>query len=425
MARGITRIKRGRIPVLICITAFLTVISGDGGFSAFAATAAITSPSLQDQIDANGQQVTDLSRKIAEYEAQLTKIGADKKTLKNAIAVLTVQRTEVEARISITQKQISITKLQIQQFGSDITNTQQTIAKNQGALGVYLRTLQKADGQSSLEQMLASGTLAEAWNDINSIVEIQGAVQGNLHALQTLKGKLSDSQNASKQKADTLTAQKQSLASQQASLAVTAQSKSELLTETNNEESKYQALLSEAKAQLASFTAFAQNAGGKGLLVNQTSCDIWGCYYNQRDAAWGISPLNGTEYTLADAGCLVTSMAMVMTHYGYSKVTPATINADSGNFAAYYPAFLLSTIRVAGVTATRKAAAIDATLASGNPVIVGLHAFGGTHFLVLTSGKRGSYMMRDPWFPNSKDVSFSSRYTIREIYEINKVVING
>ena len=54
----------------------------------------------------------------------------------------------------------------------------------------------------------------------------------------------------------------------------------------------------------------------------------------------GKNPLNGTKYNLASDGCLVTSMAMVMTHYGYKDVTPVTINSDPKNFAAYYPAYL-------------------------------------------------------------------------------------
>ena len=202
-------------------------------------------------------------------------------------------------------------------------------------------------------------------------------------------------------------------------------SKSELLTATKAEESNYEKLLAAAEAELNSFSAFAQNAGGSKLLVNQTVCDSWGCYYNQRDALWGNNPLDGTRYKLASDGCLVTAVAMVMTHYGYRDVTPATINSNPDNFASYYPAYLLTSINVDGVTATRKVAAIDATLATGNPVIVGLYAYGGTHFVVLVSGKRGNYVMRDPYVANGKDISFSAHYSLRRIFAVTKVVIGS
>jgi hypothetical protein len=197
------------------------------------------------------------------------------------------------------------------------------------------------------------------------------------------------------------------------------------LAETNNKESTYQSLLAQAKAQLQSFSNFTKNAGGSGLLSNQTVCDSWGCYYNQRDSAWGNDPLDGTAYTLASEGCLVTAMAMVMTHYGYRSVTPVTINSDPTNFAAYFPAFLLYTISAAGVTATRKTAEIDATLATGNPVVIGMDAYGGTHFVVLISGSNGNYIMRDPYIPNGKDISFSSHYSLAQIYSITSVTITS
>jgi hypothetical protein len=116
---------------------------------------------------------------------------------------------------------------------------------------------------------------------------------------------------------------------------------------------------------------------------------------------------------------------MVMTHYGYKNVTPATINSDSSNFAAYYPAYLLTTINVSGITATRTTTAIDSTLSTGTPVIIGMNVSGGTHFVVLVSGSKGNYIMRDPYIANGKDINFSSHYSVREIYSIARVVIGS
>ena len=100
-----------------------------------------------------------------------------------------------------------------------------------------------------------------------------------------------------------------------------------------------------------------------------------------------------------------------------------SINANPENFAAYYPAYLLYTIYVDGVSATRTTSAIDATLSTGDPVVVGVHAYGGTHYVVLTSGRAGSYLMRDPYIANAKDVSFSAHYSLRNIFGISKVVV--
>ena len=421
-----------RLIKTVAILSFVLVgllIAGRINLAALVASAATasanTDATLQAQIDVNNQQITDLNKKIAEYQTQLTKIGADKKTLQSAINSLTAQRGKIETQISVTQRQINTTQLQIQQLGSDISDTKKTINQNQIALSESLRNLQKADNQSLIAQILSENNVTDEWNDIGAMSQIQDAINDKVDSLKGQEAKLAASQDASKQKQNTLTTQKQLLTSQQNSLMATKKSKDQLLVLTKAQESKYQALLKTAKAQLASFSAFSQNAGGSGLLSNQTSCDAWGCYYNQRDSLWGNNSLNGTEYRLASDGCLVTSMAMVLTHYGHPSVTPQTINSNPDNFATYYPAYLMFTVYVDGATATRKTATIDATLATGNPVIVGLHAYGGTHFVVLTSGKGGKYLMRDPYLANAKDVNFSDHYSVKNIYEVNKVSVTG
>ncbi len=318
-----------------------------------------------------------------------------------------------------------------------MSTAKQTIATDQASLGGYLRSLQKADDKPLIIQMLSSGSLVAVWDDINATLKMQNAVQNQMQALRIQENNLADSQVASKQKQKTLTSQKQTLTAQQQSLVATEQSKAQLLTETKSQESTYQKLLTAAQAELNSFSTFTQNAGGSKLLTNQTICDASGCYYNQRDAAWGADALDGTKYTLASAGCLIASVAMVLTHYGYKDVTPATINADPDNFAAYSPDLLLATISVDGVTVTRKATSvrgataarkitvIDAMLATGHPAIVGMNALGGTHFVVLTSGSSGNYLMQDPYVTNGDNISFSSHYSLKEIYSVAKIVISS
>lgn len=406
--------------------AVVAVVRGLPTALAQATTAASTSSSsLQAELDANNQQIANLNQQIANYQAELLQVGANKKTLQEAINALDLQRNEVQAQVKDTQLQINATQLQIQQLGGEITNTGATIATEQEAIADELRILQKDETQPLIMQLLSSNDIVEAWSDTNATLQIQEAIQNKMEDLQTQEADLSTSQAASEQKQSTLASQQQSLASQQQSLTATEQSKSQLLTETNSQEATYEKLLDAAEAQLQSFSAFTQNAGGAGILGNQTVCDGWGCYYNQRDSAWGSDKLDGTNYTLASDGCLVTAMAMVYTHYGYRSVTPISINSNPNNFAAYYPASLLITIDVNGVSATRKTTTIDATLATGNPVIVGLNAYGGTHFVVLVSGSKGNYIMRDPYITDGNDISFSDHYSLREIFGISKVMITS
>jgi peptidoglycan hydrolase CwlO-like protein len=414
-----------RFYTLIVFFALTIIIAGSLNiFYVNAATITNATSSLQSQVDSYNQQIVTLNQQIANYQAQLKKIGSDKKTLQSAINTLDLQRKTLETQAEVTQRQIDATQIQIQQIGGEITDTENTIQREQAALVPYLRDLQKNDNKPLIIQLLSSNTITDAWNDLSANLQVQEGIQNKMKELQVQKDSLNNSKNNSQIKQAILTSQKQLLSSQQKSLLITEQAKSQLLAETKMQESAYQKLLAAAEAQLKSFSAFVQNAGGSKLLGSQTVCDAWGCYYSQRDSAWGNDSLNGTKYTLASDGCLVTSMAMVMTHYGYRKVTPVTINSNPANFATYYPAYLLYTIEVDGVSATRKSASIDATLATGNPVIVGINAYGGTHFVVLVSGSKGNYIMRDPYLEDGKDVSFTAHYSLRSIFSITKVVIN-
>lgn len=388
-----------------------------------AQTATSTPGNLQNQINAQNQQIGIINQQIAQYQIELNKIGSDKKTLQDAINALNIQRSKVQAQISLTQHQIDNTKLQIVQLGVGIATTQDTISKNQIALGASLKGLEIIDEQPFILQVLGSNVM-DVWTDVDATSQIMNAIRNNMHTLQAQKASLANSQVASKQKQNSLTSQKTLLTTQQQDLNQTKQLKNQLLAQTKAQESIYQNLIAQAKAELNSFSTFTQSAGGSKLLYNQTSCDAWGCYYNQRDSVWGNLALNGTQYRLASDGCLVAAMAMVMTHYGYKDVTPITINSNPNNFATYYPAYLLQTIYVDGLTVTRVTTKIDATLKTGHPVVVGLHAYGGTHFVVLTGGSRGVYTMRDPYVENGKDISFTSHYTVRNIYAITKVVIS-
>jgi len=421
------------LSMALSLATLFSAIAGPALFVAYAQSVAAStstanigtsSSSLQAQLDANNAAMAALNAQIAQYQTELQQVGANKKTLQAAINSLDLQKNKVQTQITLTETQIKNTQIQIQQLGGEITNAQQTIATDQTALGAYLLSLQKADAKPLIQQMLSSGGLVQSWSDLNQTLQIQEGIQNEMETLKSQKSALTDTQTASEQKQSTLTAQQQSLTAQQQSLVSTEQSKAQLLTETNAQEATYEKLLAAATAELNSFSAFAAAAGGTKLLGNQTICDSWGCYYNQRDSAWGSDALDGTKYSMAADGCLVTAMAMVLTHYGYKDVSPVTINSNPNDFAVYSPASLLTSIDVAGVTATRQAAAIDATLATGNPVIVGIHAYGGTHFVVLVSGSKGNYIMKDPYITDGNNISFTAHYSLKSIFAIARVVIS-
>jgi archaellum component FlaC len=222
---------------------------------------------------------------------------------------------------------------------------------------------------------------------------------------------------------------KKQLKSYQTQLSGQKAEKNKVLAITQNDEKKYQELLSEARVRLAAFSSFAQSTGG-GLLGNQTVCnDGWtGCYYNQRDSQWGNRLLPGSNYSFATAGCLATDVAMILSHYG-KQITPADM-ANSPQ--AFFHGDLLFNFSINGTNVSRtyysgyNKGIIDSELSAGRPVIIGLNfpSVSGQHFVVLISGSNGNYKMNDPYRESAHNVDFKSVYSENQVIYTNKVVVN-
>ena len=169
-------------------------------------------------------------------------------------------------------------------------------------------------------------------------------------------------------------------------------------------------------------------SGGGGskerwLVDPETLADGWGVYYNQRDARWGMHAVGATSNRVWWIGCLITSVAMVYSHFGYRNVTPGTI---AGNLAFFMwdGEMVNAGLNVPGhpafINPHPTAAWIKAEVAAGRPVIVGMNKpGGGTHFVVLT-GLNGTsdFWANDPWDQNAMHVQFSGDWDDRgQIYE--------
>src|SRR3989344_5075548 len=114
--------------------------------------------------------------------------------------------------------------------------------------------------------------------------------------------------------------------------------KQDLLSQTRGSEATYQSLLAQARAQLAAFSNFATSTFGTSLVPHKELSDEYGKYYNQRDSQWGnllvnndSSDCRGGPCTLARIGCLITSYAMVVSHFGGSML-PSDVATNPTNF---------------------------------------------------------------------------------------------
>lgn len=371
--------------------------------------------------DRTGQEkVTCLQNKINDLKGQA-------KTLSSQISIMNSQINLTEARIEANKRQILDLTLDIDTATKKIDTLSDSLNRITGVLLNRIVATYQAGSVQPLEMLLSSRDASNLLAKLNYLRIAQAHDKRLIYDVQQAKNDYANQKDifeAKKKKIENLKKQQEAYINQ---LSREKQGVQDLLTETEGKEENYQRLLAQAKAQLAAFSNFTALKGGASILQNQTVCDDgWsGCYYNQRDSQWGNLALNNTQYTIASDGCLVTSMAMVYSHFNHRVVNPISINSNSSNFASYFPAYLKYTITADGATSTRVGSIIDDTLSAGHPVVVGVSYDGGPipdHFVVLISGSSGNYKMNDPFTPNGHNIPFTDNYSVGSIRQIHKVV---
>lgn len=353
---------------------------------------------------------------INDLTSKLSALNVQKNTLSNKIASYNNQ-------IQLTAVQIDQTQLQIASLSARINNLEGNL--NHLSDVFRRRTVESYRLSAQLDPLalfLASGNFENFVEKLKYLRVVQLSDHNLMVQLEETRTNYDGQKTIAELLAKRLDAQKIKL----------NQLKSEsanLLIGTENDEKKYQQLLAQAQAELSAFRKFVSLQGGATILTNQTVCDSWGCYYNQRDSKWGNIGLGGSNLSSAEYGCLVASAAMIAKHYG-RDLSPLDIAVDPTAF--FSPdkdtALLWMSIKVKGISITRtrmgtSLATIDSELQAGRPVIVGLFS-GPGHFVVFKSGSGGNYVMNDPFVENGHDINFTSKYSLGNITDVEKVSVN-
>lgn len=376
---------------------------------------------------ANTSALSDLQSKITEYQNQINSLQGTADTLSSQIVDMDKNIAVTQARITQTQTQLNNLVLDIDTANQKITTLNDSLSS---LLKVFLARIVANYESGSVQQidiLLTSNTADDLLQKASYLQLVQEHDKKLLDQTIQAKNDYANEKAIYENKKKQVESLKTQLDDYNKQLDAQKAQKERLLSDTQGSEANYEKLLSQAKAQLAAFSNFTTIQGGASLLSGQTSCDDWGCYYNQRDSQWGSIALNSSPYSIASDGCLMTSMAMIYTHYGHKSVTPITINSNPNNFASYFAAYLKFSIIADGASSNRQSvgrSGMDSALVNGNPVIVGISYDNGPlpdHFVVVKSGANGNYVMNDPYTPNGHDISFTSKYAISSIREVDKV----
>jgi len=312
--------------------------------------------------------VDECQKLIGEYQGQITKLQGQANTLSNQIAQFNAQITLTSLKIKQTEEKIALLGGRIDQLEISLDDLTKAFASR------AVETYKLARSGSSLFLLLSSHNLNEAVSRFHYLQVVQKEDGNFLQRLQTAQVTYKS------QKTDQEELQKE-LEKEKATLNAQKIAKANLLSATKNDEAKYQSLLSQARAQLSAFRSFVTRQGGASILSNQTKCNDWGCYYNQRDSQWGDIFLGGTTYLMKESGCFITSVAMLASHVKRDikpgDIAQLPVAVTSGGDLKW--SFSVNGIGVSITSASKTE--LDQRL-SGGPVIAGLYG-GPDHFIVI------------------------------------------
>lgn len=359
-------------------------------FSAPIAASAATADELKAQIDANS--------------AMLAQKSQEARTLQNQVAIFDGRITDAQLKVQQTQYSINTNQSEISKLQDQIKQKETELQVQKDNLNETARVVYEAGTTTTLEVMVSSNSLSDIVDKSQYLESISSKINESVDTINKIKADMQaniDAQQQKKQESESLLGQQQDFKD---SLAGQKAAKDELLSVTKGQESEYQKRVAELQAQLAAI----YSRGGKGSPVGtQLVSNLdGGWYYNQNN--YPNDYLGGSGLSVKQAGCLISSIAMIASKYGHrispSGLVDASYFSSEGGWAGFS--------RNVGVSVGRSQRVnwdvVNSELSQGRPVIASVYvggprynSDGSNHFIVLKSISNGKYLIQDPYWTNS------------------------
>ncbi len=234
--------------LFLCIS-----VGGAMGFPFQVSYAATSATDLQNQIDDHQRQIAALEAEITADQKELDAIGAKKNTLQSTVASLTLSQKQLASKIQVTQNKIDSANLQIQQLSLSIGDKEANVARDENVIASQLQHMAETDAIPIAALLLSSHSAGEAWQTVDQAAQFNQALESNVAALRQSRTVLATNRDqVTAAKADLLDLQN-NLNLQKRSVDASKATQQQLLADTKNQESNYQALIAKKRASEQAF----------------------------------------------------------------------------------------------------------------------------------------------------------------------------
>ena len=208
---------------------------------------------LQAQADATAQQINALKNEIDQLQIQLNNVSSQKQTLQSTVKTIDLNIQKLTKSITLTTAQITQKDKEILRLSGGIATTSNTIDTTRSEVAASLRNLSEHDEASVAASLLAGRTLSDFFDEAIALGSLRDELGNRIQDLSRLKSTLQTNKNTATQARTQLATLQKQLNQQKQSLAINRQSQADLLSETQNKESAYQALIAQKQAEQRRF----------------------------------------------------------------------------------------------------------------------------------------------------------------------------
>lgn len=199
------------------------------------------------------EELSRLEEQIEAYEGELTKKQGEITSLNNQIGIINARINKLNTEIKKTKNLVAITRLDIQKTQVAIDEATAAIDKNKATLAELLRAFHQLEGETVIERLLKYDNLSQVLSETQYLESLQARLTVVLDETRASKRLLESNEIVLKDKKQDLEEKNRELAVQESAEKGERAHKNTILSETREQEQRYQQLLSAAEEEQAEF----------------------------------------------------------------------------------------------------------------------------------------------------------------------------
>lgn len=249
---------------------------------------------LKEEIQKYQDQMSELEKQHRAYENSINIKRQEISNLKNQMELLdsSIKKTGLEAQT--LELEVKKTDLEIANLQLEINLKEAEILSQKGNMADIIRAIDNQERKKSyLEILILKGNLGNFFKEVNELQVLEESLNEKLKTLSDFKSQLNEKKDNLSKRREQLDKLHQSLNTKNERLKIDKNVKNQILASTKGQETEFQKLLAEVKAEQAQINADIQNLE---IQARKHLKETKGILASDKDFIWPVASRTITAY---------------------------------------------------------------------------------------------------------------------------------